>query len=158
MPTKTTAKAMAMPLTVDKTFGFRKAEVLSYLRSRASEHLSEVTQQFGVRQIKKRAAAINRALAEEKQTLASMIRQVAEREKWEAHSVLGAILLLMHCTNVVMIETRNDVWPYEYMAFSRRIGELWEPFVTTCFDHPVRKDVALFVPPLFRDVKTRLAQ
>ena len=68
------------------------------------------------------------------------------------------MLLLMHCTNVVMIETRNDVWPYEYMAFSRRIGELWEPFVTTCFDHPVRKDVALFVPPLFRDVKTRLTQ
>ena len=79
-----------MPLTVDKTFGSRKAEVLSYLRSRASEHLSEVTRQFGVHQFRKRAAAINRVLAEEKQTLASMIRQVAEREKWGPQSVLGA--------------------------------------------------------------------
>lgn len=147
-----------MSLPVDKTFGTRKAEVLSYLRSRASEHVVEVSRQVGVRQFKKRAAGINRALAAERETIASMIRQVAEREKWKPAAVLESLLLLMHCTNVVMIETRNDVWPYEYMAFSRRIGELWEPFVTTCFDHPVRNDVSLFMPPLFRDVKKRLTQ
>ncbi len=65
--------------------------------------------------------------------------------------------MLMHCTNAVMLEGRNEVWPYEYMAFSRRIGELWEPFVTTCFDLPVRDNVTLFVPPLFEDVRKRLA-
>jgi hypothetical protein len=149
---------MRMSLKVDKTFGSRKAEVLSYLRSRAAECLGEVTQQFGVRQFKKRAAAINRALAREKDDLASMVGQVAERENWGPQATLQAVLLLMHCTNVVMLETRNDVWPYEYMAFSRRIGELWEPFITTCFHYPVRKDVALFIPPLFRDIRERLTQ
>jgi hypothetical protein len=42
------------------------------------------------------------------------------------------------------------------MAFSRRIGELWEPFVTTCFDYPIRKDVTLFIPPLFEEIRRRL--
>lgn len=149
---------MTAPLTVDKSFGSRKTEILSYLRSRVSEHLVEITEQFGVRQFKKRAAAINRALAQERESLASLIRQTAEREKWDSQSILEAILLLMHGTNVVMIETRNEVWPYEYMSFSRRVGELWEPFVTTCFDYPVRSDVSLFVPPLFRDVKKRLTE
>jgi|GEM_PF-3887062 len=57
-----------------------------------------------------------------------------------------------------MIDYRNRVWPYEYMAFSRRIGELWEPFCKTCFDFPIRDDVELFDPPLFADVRTKLHQ
>ncbi len=149
---------MRMSLRLDNTLGLRKAEVLSYLRARAAEHLGEVTKQFGVRQFKKRAAAINRALSSEKDNLITMVRQVAEREKWRPNATLEGVLLLMYCTNVVMLETRNDVWPYEYMAFSRRIGELWEPFITTCFEYPVREDVALFIPPLFRDVRNRLTQ
>jgi hypothetical protein len=63
----------------------------------------------------------------------------------------------MHCANVVMIESRNAQWQYDYMAFSRRVGELWEPFCTKCFDFPVREDVNLYVPPLFDDVRQRLA-
>ncbi|GAG80730.1 unnamed protein product, partial [marine sediment metagenome] len=54
-----------------------------------------------------------------------------------------------------MIESRNEVWPYEYMTFSRRIGELWEPFCKLCFDYPL-KDLTLFIPPLFSEVKRKL--
>lgn len=147
---------MSQPITIDKTLGSRKAELLDYLRSRATEHLAEVTRQVGERQFKTRAAAINRSLTGEKESLTNLLRQTSERDKWSASEFLEAYLLLMHCTNVVMLDTRNEVWPYEYMAFSRRVGELWEPFVTTCFDKPVRNDVTLFVPPLFRDVKKRL--
>ena len=147
---------MQMSLSVDKGFNSRKAELLSYLRFRAVEYLNGIKQEFGERQFRKRATAINRALAKEKQQLAAVIRQNAGREDWQADTLLGANLLLMHCTNVVMLESRNDVWPYDYMAFSRRIGELWEPFVTTCFDHPIRKDVTLFIPPLFEEIKRRL--
>lgn len=41
------------------------------------------------------------------------------------------------------------------MAFSRRIGELWEPFCKLCFTYPVN-NISLFVPPLFSDVKQNL--
>ena len=145
-----------MSLTVDASFGSRKTEVLEYLRSRSSEHQAELVRQFGVKQIKKRASGINKYLATDRASLLSMIRQSSKRESWNNNDILESVLLLMHCSNVVMLESRNEIWPYEYMAFSRRIGELWEPFVTTCFDYPVREDVTLFSPPLFRDVKERL--
>jgi hypothetical protein len=38
------------------------------------------------------------------------------------------------------------------MSFSRRIGELWEPFCKICFEYSINK-LELFVPPLFSDVK-----
>jgi hypothetical protein len=55
-----------------------------------------------------------------------------------------------------MLEVRHSVWPYEYMAFSRRIGELWEPFCKLAFEYPIN-DLELFIPPLFSDVKKKLA-
>lgn len=45
---------------------------------------------------------------------------------------------------------------YEYMDFSRRIGELWEPFCKLCFEYPVNKTI-MFVPPLFADIKKQMA-
>lgn len=148
---------MNMSLKIKTDFASRKDEVLGYLRSRASEFVADIAQQFGASQFKKRASAINRTLVAEKDNVATVIRQTADREQWSQQDELRAILLLMHCTNVVMLETRHEAWPYEYMAFSRRIGELWEPFVTTCFDFPVRDDVTLYVPPLFNDIRERLA-
>ena len=56
-----------------------------------------------------------------------------------------------------MIEARNEARPYNYMDFSRRIGEIWEPFCKKCFEYPV-KDLSLFVPPLFSDVQTELTR
>lgn len=41
------------------------------------------------------------------------------------------------------------------MDFSRRVGELWDPFCKLCFYYPVN-DVSLFVPPLFSEVKKKL--
>lgn len=149
---------MTMSLKIDKNLGARKAEVLAYLRARAAEFMPEISQQFGVRQFKKRAAASNRSRTEERDALVAVLRQTAARENWPPETTLEALLLLMHCTNVAMLEARHEFWPYEYMAFSRRIGEMWEPFVTTCFDWPTRKDVSLFIPPLFKDIKKRLTQ
>lgn len=34
-----------------------------------------------------------------------------------------------------MIDFRNSIWSYDYMAFSRRIGEIWKPFCKLCFEH-----------------------
>lgn len=54
-----------------------------------------------------------------------------------------------------MIESRNSVRAYEYMDFSRRVGELWDPFCKLCFYYPIN-DISLFVPPLFSEVKRKL--
>ena len=63
--------------------------------------------------------------------------------------------MITYCHIVVMIESRNSVRPYEYMDFSRRVGELWDPFCKLCFYYP-NNDVSLFVPPLFSEVKKKL--
>ncbi|MEX0727109.1 MAG: hypothetical protein WD065_12610 [Planctomycetaceae bacterium] len=146
-----------MTLKIDTTIGDRKDDVLEHLRSRSIELLGEINHTFGSTQFKKRAAAVNKSLTSERNKLEAVLNQVASKDHWSAEDQTKAKLLLMHCTNVVMLETRNEVWPYEFMAFSRRIGELWEPFVTTCFDKPVRNDVSLFVPPLFKEIRKRLA-
>ena len=54
-----------------------------------------------------------------------------------------------------MLEGRNSIWEYEYMAFSRRVGELWEPFCKLCFNFPLN-NLRLFIPPLFSEVKQNL--
>ena len=149
---------MNMSNSIDTNFGSRKADLLTYLRSRTKELLGDVMREYGATQYKKRAAAINKALAGERAVIESVITQIAAKEEWSHRDHLRAKLLLMHCINVVMLESRNAVWPYEYMTFSRRIGELWEPFVTTCFALPVADNVCLFVPPLFDDIRERLTR
>ena len=149
---------METPLSIDRSLHAKKEVLLSYLRHRAAEYLSEIREQYGETQFKKRASAINTAINREREQMATLIRQSAHRDGWSNVDILRTILLLMHCSNVVMIEKRNEQWPYDYMAFSRRIGELWEPFCAACFEFPVRGDVALFVPPLFQEVKNRLGR
>src|SRR5690606_24431193 len=39
--------------------------------------------------------------------------------------------------------------------FSRRVGELWDPFCKLCFYYPAN-DISLFVPPLFSEVKKKM--
>src|SRR5271157_264749 len=130
---------MTPALKVDKDLYTRKGELLAYFRSRAEEALSTIVQTYGVKEYKERANAINKAIATERDRLATQLRQLALREKWSNDTTLPNMLLLAHCANVVMLEGRNSVWPYEYMTFSRRIGEMWEPFCSICFEYPLRK-------------------
>lgn len=63
--------------------------------------------------------------------------------------------MITYTNDVVMLESRNAVWQYDYMAFSRRVGELWEPFCKLCFKYPTTR-IASFIPPLFSEVKASL--
>ena len=63
--------------------------------------------------------------------------------------------MVTYTNDVVMLESRNSVWEYDYMAFSRRVGELWEPFCKLCFKYPYTR-ISAFVPPLFSEVKESL--
>lgn len=143
---------------IDKNIGKKKAQLLDYYRSRASELVAEVKGMFSDTEYKERANATNKGLIEAKQTLLKILEQKANKEKWEPEKLLRGVLIITYTNYIVMMETRNDVWPYEYMAFARRIGELWEPFCQLCWEYPVNKDVNYIIPPLFNDVRKKLSK
>ena len=142
-------------MNIDKTLKNNKTELLSYFRDRASEFLTNIKQKYSETQSDKRARAINECLNETKNKLITTVLQQAEKENWTHQEKLECLLMITYCNIIVMIESRNSVRLYEYMDFSRRVGELWDPFCKLCFYYPVN-DVSLFVPPLFSEVKKKL--
>ena len=143
-------------INIDKSLCVRKDDLLTYFRECARESLEEIRQSYGSGQFKKQTTAVNRAITRTSENFAKTLLQKATREKWDNSDILRCLLMITHASNIVMIESRNDVWAYEYMTFSRRIGELWEPFCKLCFDYPIR-ELTLFVPPLFSEVKEQLS-
>jgi len=141
-------------IEIDKSLSVGKGDLLKYFRHRAYESLEEIRRTYGTTQFKKLASLINKAVIETRNGLLKTLIQKAKKEEWTNYEILKCVLMVTYTSYIVMLEYRNEVWPYDYMTFSRRIGELWEPFCKLCFDYPSR-DVKLFVPPLFSDVKKR---
>lgn len=113
---------------INKKIRSKKSELLDYYRNRAGELITEVKQIYGESEYQQRASAVNKGLIETKETLLKTLEQRSKKEDWTPQEILEGILLITYTNYIVMMESRNDVWPYEYMAFARRIGELWEPF------------------------------
>jgi len=143
-------------MDISKTLKSRKIELLTYFRNRAEEFLSEIKLMYGNAQYNKQTSAINTSLIGTKEKLIAVLLQKASAEEWTNEEKLESILMITYASYIVMLETRNGVWPYDYMAFSRRIGELWESFCKQPFSYPI-KDVSLFIPPLFSDVRQKLS-
>lgn len=143
-------------MNIDKSIKNRKADLLNYFRNRAEEFLSEIRLNYGNNQYKEQASCINKSLAKTRENLIETLLQTAHTEDWSNFEKLEAILIITYTNYIVMLEARNDVWPYDYMAFSRRIGEMWEPFCKLCFSYPIN-NLMLFVPPLFSEVKKKLS-
>ena len=144
-----------MTIDIDTALGTKKIELIEYFRNRANESLISIKEKYGIAQFRKRASAINREIINTKENLFSNILQKAKKNNWEGTHLLDSLLMVTYASYVIMLEFRNTVWPYEYMAFSRRIGEIWEPFCKLCFEYPV-VDINLFVPPLFNDVRKNM--
>lgn len=62
-------------------------------------------------------------------------------------------MLLQYCYSVMSFEYRNVVWPYEYMAFSRRNGELWERFCKAAWDNSQLSNLYRIPAPSFHEVR-----
>ena len=128
-------------IDIDKSLSVRKTDLLTYFRERGEESIEEIRRVYGSKAFKRQATAVNRAITETTQNLVKTVLQKATREKWDNDDILRSLLMITHASNIVMIESRNDVWQYEYMAFSRRICELWEPFCKLCFDYPNQSEM-----------------
>ncbi len=72
------------------------------------------------------------------------------------HDQQQALIVLQYCTSVVSLEYRHRVWPYEYMALSRRVGELWERFCSSAWDSPSRDNIQRIEAPSFRAVENTI--
>ena len=145
-----------MDITIDKNLGKEKVLLLKYFRHRSKESLQDIKETYGETQYQERAAAVNQKAIETKNQLISTILQEARKQNWSNKEILNCLLMVTYASYVSMLEFRNAVWPYEYMTFSRRIGELWEPFCKLCFEYPIT-DISLFVPPLFSEVRDAMS-
>jgi len=143
-------------IAIDKSLNSRKSELLTHFSDRGAESLQEIKSVYGSTQFKALASAINKAIIETRDNVIKALEQKANKEKWDNRDLLEYILMITYTSYIVMIEYRNGVWPYEYMTFSRRIGELWQPFCRLCFEYPL-KEMSLFIPPLFSEVKRKLS-
>ena len=141
-----------MIFKVDKTIATKKTQLLSYFKDRGNESLEEISRDYSTKQFKKKASEINKAIIETRNKLLLTISQKSVEQEWSRIELLKSILLVTYCSYVTMIDFRNLIWTYDYMSFSRRIGELWEPFCKICFEYSVNK-LDMFIPPLFSDVK-----
>ena len=115
-------------MDISKNLKYNKDVLLSYFRNRSNEIKSELALRYSAADYKKKAAAVNTAMIQTKETLLSILLETARNEHWTNKEILECVLMITYTNDVVMLEARNSVWEYEYMAFSRRVGELWEPF------------------------------
>ena len=134
-----------------------KGLLLAYFRERGQEALAELQREIGARNPNELAAAINTALKNSIRQVAESISRAASSGHWNPEQKLSGLLAATYSGQVAMLELRNEIRPYEYMDFSRRVGELWEDFIRLVFDHAPSK-LGYFVPPLFSGVRTRLRQ
>lgn len=110
-----------------------KSALLNYYRERKNESMEEIRRNIANSEFKKQASEINTQMIESRENLIKIIHQKSLNQNWSKLDVLKSILLATYTNYIVMIEARNDFWKYEYMSFSRRIGEMWEPFCKLCF-------------------------
>jgi hypothetical protein len=143
---------------IDKKVRYKKAELLDYYRNRSKELISEVNQKYGESEYKKKASAVNEGLNEAKEKLIKTIKQKAQKENWTSQEILESVLMISYTNGVVMLESRNDVWLYNKMDFTRRMGELWDPFCQLCWEHPINENISYFIPPLFKNVREKLSK
>lgn len=65
-------------------------------------------------------------------------------------------LIVQYCYTCISLEERHSVWKYEFMSFSRRIGELWERFCSVAWDY---SEIATrFDAPKFSSVQNEVLQ
>jgi len=143
-------------LPINKSLYSQKNELLSFFRDQATKKLELVKKTHKKSGYKKMASKINKLVIQVKDDLLDKVLQKANEEKWNNKVILNCVLMITYTNYIVMIEMRNEVWPYEYMSFSRRIGELWEPFCKICFDYPIT-NISQFDPPTFSEVRNRLS-
>lgn len=130
-----------------------KVALIDYFRSVAEKKLYNIIST--THDYKKQASKINIMIKRQKDYIISQMLRTARYSRWSKDHVLDCVLHITYASYVVMLEFRNKIWPYEYMAFARRIGELWEPFCKETFSYSVNH-LRIIEPPNFDEVQQHI--
>lgn len=125
-----------------------KASVLAHLHDRLSAAVDAICRETTTN--KQSAQRVNALVTLERNKLIGSLGDLPRNQRGTA------ALIVQYCSTVVGLEYRHRVWPYEYMAFSRRIGELWEAFCCTAWTYPLSPGVKRLAAPDFTDVRASL--
>lgn len=125
-----------------------KASILASIHSQLASAVNDIENSDHTRNEK--AQQVNALVAAERARLIDHVATLPPKSR----GIMA--LTIQYCCTVASLEYRHQVWPYEYMAFSRRIGELWEAFCKTAWSYPAKADVIRVQPPHFNDVKSSL--
>ncbi|QTU82558.1 hypothetical protein J7S27_04400 [Carnobacteriaceae bacterium zg-C25] len=120
----------------------KKSELLFYYREGIKETITEVNKKT---KNSEKSNLINKQM---KNLLSSQLTMLGSED-------INDILLIHYTYYIVMLESRNQVWNYDYMAFSRRIGELWEPFCKLPFQYSINP-INFYEPPKYEEFKSNL--
>ncbi|MFB7507813.1 hypothetical protein [Streptomyces broussonetiae] len=142
-------------LSIDPSLGKDPQILLAYFRDEFSRSTARLDSEYKNSQYKQHAAAFNQSAAKIISSVKQTIDGAARSQNWTGAERLSALLMAHYTGCVSMIEGRNAIWPYEYMAFSRRMGELWQAFCQLAFEHPLGK-LELIDPPAFQDIRSGL--
>lgn len=125
-----------------------KDEILAIFRDRLTQAINRILAGTGTREEK--AREVNALINSIRSELAARIPQlpVADQPNYA--------VVLQYCFSIASLEYRHKVWPYEYMAFSRRVGELWEALCSVAWDYPSKPDVRRIEIPSFSSVRNVL--
>ena len=113
---------------------YNKLQWINFFRVLAEEKLPTIER---LKTREQKSKAINQLIKNYLADSLENIKSKAKKHNWKKEEILHEILLVTYASYIVMLEYRNKVWPYEYMAFARRIGELWEPFCKIPFEHSI---------------------
>ena len=137
----------------DHNMNSKKEQWLKDFRMKAEKIIQPLY--YSRKNKKDKAHEINSEIKAYRDEKLALIKQRAVLEKRNNENLLDEILLITYVSYIVMLEYRNKVWPYEYMAFARRIGELWEPFCRLAFEYPIKK-LRIIDPPEFEQVQRNI--
>ena len=142
-------------LHLDLNLGKDPKVLLDYFRDEFSRSTARLGSEYKSSQYKQHAAAFNQSATKIISSTKQIIDSSARTQNWAGTERLSALLMAHYTGCLTMIEGRNAIWPYEYMAFSRRMGELWQAFCQLAFEHPLR-GLELVDPPAFQDIRAEL--
>ena len=126
-----------------------KKELLAFFRDSAADFYEEI--ESTSMNFKEKAAKLNRSIVRLRENYIQENIIPISDDKIK----LQQVLLVTYVSYIVMLEYRNKIWAYDYMTFSRRIGELWEPFCKLPFEYPIN-ELSIYTPPNIEDVKQTL--
>lgn len=123
-----------------------KQEIFDYFHSGLERHVNYI--QSNNMEKDKKTKYINKEIERMRDNYAPILLN-----KYSNLHTTKLYMLLQYCFTVISFEYRHMIWPYEYMAFSRRNGELWERFCKAAWDKTQVPGLARIKPPKFDEVK-----